>query len=78
MKTLSKTFHDGLDIDPSISWVLMTPPEKGEIRRRLGDLCIREGLFRGYEAKMEPALEWRMYHLQKTKSQKHKAGCSGG
>ena len=58
--------------------MVMKPDEKEGIRRKLANLCHKEGLFHGYERKIDGALEWRMYHLQKTKSQKHKAGSSGG
>lgn len=43
----------------------MEPSVKVTLRRELNELYVKEGLFVGRD--IEPALEWRLYQLQRNR-----------
>ena len=75
---MSKDFHSNLDSKTrDLPWGGVTAAQKQVIRQRLKTLCMEEKLFRGYEGKLEPALEWRLYQLQRNAAQKSRGGSVG-
>ena len=75
---VSKDFHSKLDSKTrDLPWGAVTAAQKQAIRQRLKSLCIQEKLFPGYDAKLEPALEWRLYQLQRNAAQKSRGGSVG-
>lgn len=72
---LLKDFHAELQIDTKLSWGSIEPGMKASLRRQLKEACDQQSLFVGRE--IEPALEWRLYQLQRNRraeSRKMKPG----
>ncbi len=72
---LSKDFHDKLTIDTTASWGAIEPSVKVTLRRQLKELCTENGLFT--ERDPEPAMEWRLYQLQRNRRAESRKGKPG-
>ncbi len=72
---LSKDFHDKLTIDTTASWGAIEPSVKVNLRRELKELCAENGLFT--ERDPEPAMEWRLYQLQRNRRAESRKGKPG-
>ncbi len=63
---VSKEFYETLPPDTSnTSWTVLKPEIKQRIRAQLRDYCREKGVFRDQD--VEPALEWRLYQLQRNR-----------
>ena len=62
---LSKDFYDQVNIDTTGSWGSIEPNIKATLRCQLKESCDQKGLFVGRD--IEPALEWRLYQLQRNR-----------
>ena len=63
---MSKEFYETLPPDTSnTSWTVLKPEIKQRIRAQLGAYCREKGVFRDQD--VEPALEWRLYQLQRNR-----------
>ena len=63
---VSKEFYETLPPETSnTSWTVLKPEIKQRIRAQLGAYCREKGVFRDQD--VEPALEWRLYQLQRNR-----------
>ena len=76
---VSKEFYETLPPDTSnTSWTVLEPEIKQRIRAQLGAYCREKGIFKDQD--VEPALEWRLYQLQRNRRaemKKSKPGMDG-
>ena len=75
---MSKEFYETLPPDTSnTSWTVLKPEIKQRIRAQLGEYCRAKGVFRDQQD-VEPALEWRLYQLQRNRRAEMKKSSKPG
>ena len=75
---VSKEFYETLPPDTSnTSWTVLKPEIKQRIRAQLGEYCREKGVFRDQQD-VEPALEWRLYQLQRNRRAEMKKSSKPG
>ena len=75
---MSKEFYETLPPDTSnTSWTVLKPENKQRIRAQLGEYCREKGVFRDQQ-NVEPALEWRLYQLQRNRRAEMKKSSKPG